>query len=80
MADQERCPEEECGSWGIPLESMEALATLTQEDLDPANEECCLWHELQAKCIRDPRYSQDPEAEDCYNSADEIEDLEDDVE
>lgn len=72
MAGELHCPREQCGAWGIPLEGIEAVATLTPEDLDPANEECCLWHEVELKCIRDPRYAQDPEAEDYFNNADEV--------
>ena len=53
------------------MESVEALAFLTPEDLDPANEECCLWHEVELKCIRDPRYSQDPDAQDYFGPADD---------
>ncbi len=71
MAGELRCPQEECGAWGIPLENVEQLATLTPEDLDPAKQECCLWHELEMKCLRDPRYRDEPEAEDCFNSVDD---------
>lgn len=67
MADNLRCPHEECGFWGIPLEK---LPVLSVEAIRAAAHECVLWHGEEVKCIRDPRFSQDPEAEDLFDPAD----------
>jgi len=67
----EACPKQECGFWGVPLEKVTSLADLTEDQF-----ECCLWHEVQLKCSRDPRFANDPDTEDYFDPAsdDELED------
>ena len=65
------CPKDQCGFWGIPLKSLDDLRSLSEKQF-----QCCLWHESKAKCSRDPRFTNDPDAEDYFDpvAADEFED------
>ncbi len=70
---KESCPKHECGFWGIPLEKLGDLRSLSDEQY-----ECCLWHETHEKCRRNPCFRNDPDAEDCLDlvTPEEFEDLE----
>ena len=69
----EPCPKHECGFWGIPLEKLCDLRSLSDEQY-----ECCLWRESREKCRRNPRFQNAPDAEDCFDpvTPEDFEDLE----
>jgi hypothetical protein len=73
MTNAESCPKHACGFWGVPLEKVGSL-----EDLSEDKGECCLWHESKEKCVHDPRFTNDPDAQDYFDPVpDELEDKED---
>jgi hypothetical protein len=67
------CPGHECGLWGVPLEKVVDFTNISEDQF-----ECCLWHEVQEKCSRDPRFRSSPDAEDHFDPMppEEIEDEE----
>lgn len=70
MTKPDPCPKHACGFWGIPLEKVDSL-----KDISDDKYECCLWHEAKEKCSRNPRFSDDPSAEDYFDPApDELQD------
>ena len=74
MTALQPCPKCGCGFWGILLEKMPDDLRDLSDDLFA----CCLWHETGVKCSRDPRFLNDPEAEDGFDPVDSTE-LEDEV-
>jgi len=68
MTESKRCPENDCQFWAIPLRSLTDLYEVPKK-----GERCCLYLEVEAKCVRNPRFSDDLEAEDHFQEVDEEE-------
>lgn len=56
------CLKHDCGFWGVPFENVTDLKDVTEEHF-----ECCLGHDWNQKCSRNPRFSNAPDARDYFD-------------